>query len=73
MSTEFDYDLTPQQWETLKALRRTAIEHVRLHRPALDQLVALQLAGIDGDAPFITAAGRKVLVRGSARLLDLAA
>ncbi len=24
MDAEFDYDLTPDQWETLKAIRRTA-------------------------------------------------
>jgi len=24
MDTEFDYDLTPNQWETLKALRKPA-------------------------------------------------
>ncbi len=73
MSTEFDFDLTLQQWETLKAVRVTAIERVGLNRFVLLELVALQLAGIDGDRPFITPTGRKVLVRGSARLLDLAA
>ncbi len=73
MSAEFDHELTRDQWETLKALRVTAIERARLSRIVLDELIALQLAGIDGDGPFITPAGRKVLVRGSARLLDLVA
>ncbi len=73
MSTEFDYELTRDQWETLKALRVTAIEGVRLNRFVVNELVALQLASIDGDRPFITPAGRKVLVRGSAQLLDLVA
>ena len=73
MDVEFDHELTLWQWETLKALRATAGEPVRPNRLILEELVALQLAGIDGDRPFITPAGRKVLVRGSARLLDLVA
>ncbi len=73
MSTVFDYELTRDQWETLKALRITAVECVRLNRFVVDELVALQLADMNGDRPLITAMGRKVLVRGSARLLDLVA
>jgi hypothetical protein len=72
MSVESDYDLTPDQWEALKALRAPA--RLASSRSALEQLVALQLAAIDDDGrPVITLMGRKVLVRGSSRLLDLAA
>jgi len=73
MSPEFDHELTAHQWETLKALRVTAVERVRLNRLVLGELIALQLAEMNGDRPFITATGRKVLIRGSARLLDVAA
>lgn len=72
MNAEFDYDLTPDQWETLKALRAPA-KPARLNQFVIDDLVALQLARISNDMPVITAIGRKVLVRGSSRLWDLAA
>jgi hypothetical protein len=71
MSVESDYDLTPDQWEALKALRAPA--RLASSRLALQQLVALRLAEIDNGRPVITSMGRKVLVRGSSRLLDLAA
>jgi hypothetical protein len=71
MNAEIDYDLTRDQWETLKALR--APECRALNRSALKQLIALQLAAMGEDFPVITPRGRKVLVRGSCRLLDLAA
>jgi hypothetical protein len=74
MTEEFDYDLTPSQWETLKALRTPAAKLPRLSRDAIDGLVALGLAVIHDDIPAITAKGRKVLIRGSSLLLqDLAA
>ncbi|WP_291850509.1 hypothetical protein [Bradyrhizobium sp.] len=74
MQDEFDYDLTPDQWETLKALRSPASRLPRMSRHAIDGLIALGLAAINGDAPGITPTGRRVLVRGSSRLLqDLAA
>jgi hypothetical protein len=70
---EFDRELTPDQWETLKALRVPSRERRPLHRFFLDQLVSLGLAtDVDG-SPCMTDTGRKVLVRGSSRLLDLAA
>jgi len=72
MNAEFDYDLTPDQWETLKALR-TPAKFSRLNRFLIDDLVALQLAVISDNLPVITARGRKVLVRGSSRLWDVAA
>ena len=71
MSEEFDYDLTPKQWEALRAIRVPAPR--ALNRSALEQLVALQLAAMHGDLAVITPIGRKVLIRGSSRLLDLAA
>jgi hypothetical protein len=70
MSAEFDYELTPEQWEALRAIRVPGPR--ALNRPVLEQLVALQLAARDGDLAVITPKGRKVLIRGSSRLLDLA-
>jgi hypothetical protein len=70
---EFDRELSPDQWETLKALRSPTRERRPLNRYFLDQLIALGLAAITDGSPCMTDAGRKVLVRGSSRLLDLAA
>ena len=72
MSTEFDYDLAPDQWETLKALRGGAPQRRTPSRVVVDELVALGLAAMDGGRPLITAKGRSVLLRGSPQLLDLA-
>ena len=73
MSEEFDYDLTPSQWEALKALRTPAAK-LRASRYAIESLIALDLAAMNGDTPVLTATGRKVLIRGSSLLLqDLAA
>jgi hypothetical protein len=72
MHAELDYDLTHDQWETLKALRGGAPQRRALNRFVLNQLVALGLAGIDDGLPLITAKGRSVLLRGSTQLLDLA-
>jgi hypothetical protein len=74
MTEEFDYDLTPDQWEALKALRTPASRLARMSRRTIDGLIALELAAMNGDVAAITSKGRKVLVRGSSRLLqDLAA
>ena len=74
MSDEFDYDLTPAQWEALRALRTPASRLPRMSRYTIDGLIAQELATLHGDAPALTATGRKVLIRGSSRLLlDLAA
>jgi hypothetical protein len=74
MSAEFDYELTSEQWEVLRALRRPAPRSRRLNRLVVDGLIALQLAAMIDDGPVLTPRGRKVLVRGSSRLLlDLAA
>jgi hypothetical protein len=73
MNVEFDCDLTPDQWEALKALRLPAPRHRLLNRFVVENLVALQLATVIDDCPVITPHGRKVLVRGSSRLWDVAA
>ncbi len=73
MIEELDYVLTADQWETLKALRRTAIERRALNKSVLQQLVSLALAELVDGSPVLTAMGRTVLVRGSSSLLDLAA
>jgi hypothetical protein len=73
MNTELDYDLTPDQWEALKALRATSLKTRALNRFVLEDLIALRLAAISDDLPVITPWGRKVLVRGSTRLWDVAA
>jgi hypothetical protein len=73
MNAEIDYDLTPDQWEALKALRLPALERRILNRSVLKPLIALQLATITDDGPVITPKGRSVLLRGSPRLWDVAA
>ncbi|MDP3694399.1 hypothetical protein [Bradyrhizobium sp.] len=73
MNTEFDCDLTRDQWEALKALRLPAAERRIRDRLVVESLIALQLAAVTGDGPAITAKGRSVLLRGSPQLWDLAA
>lgn len=73
MNAEFDYDLTRDQWEALKALRLPAAERCILDRLNVGSLIALQLAAVTGDGPVITPKGRSVLLRGSPRLWDVAA
>jgi hypothetical protein len=73
MDTELDYDLTPDQWEALKALRIPATERRGLSGSIVNHLVTLELATVSDDRPRITAKGRSVLLRGSPRLLDVAA
>jgi hypothetical protein len=73
MNAEFDYDLTPDQWEALKAIRLPAQKGRRLSRFVVEQLIALELADISDDGPVITPKGRSVLLRGSPRLWDVAA
>lgn len=73
MNNDFDFDLSPDQWEALKAFRNP-LSNGRLSKSyLLESLVKLGLVVIGDGAPAITDAGRKVLVRGSCRLLDLAA
>ena len=73
MNPEFDYDLTPDQWETLKAIRVPFANGRALNRSVVENLVALGLAEMTGDRPVITRKGRSVLLRGSPRLWDVAA
>lgn len=70
MNAELDYDLSPDQWETLKALRAAAAQRRVPSRFVVEQLVALGLADASGEAPRITEIGRKVLIRGSAQLWE---
>ncbi|SIO63856.1 hypothetical protein SAMN05443247_10009 [Bradyrhizobium erythrophlei] len=74
MNDEFDYELTSDQWELLKALRAPAASPSRIRRFAVERLTALGLVAARGDSFVITPLGRKVLVRGSSQLLhDIAA
>jgi hypothetical protein len=73
MNAEFDYDLTRDQWEALKALRLPAAERRVADRRLVEGLIALQLAAMAGDGASITPKGRSVLLRGSPRLWDVAA
>jgi ribosomal protein S19E (S16A) len=73
MNEEIDYDLTPDQWETLKALRVPVSNAALLKRFVLEDLVALGLVAISDNVPAITPEGRKTLIRGSSKLWDVAA
>jgi len=73
MSNDFDFELAPDQWEALRTLRNP-LSNGRLAKSYLvEGLVELGLVAINDGVPAITPAGRKVLVRGSCRLLDLVA
>jgi hypothetical protein len=73
MSNDIDFDLSPDQWEALKALRNP-VSIVRLSKAYLvEGLVKLGLVVVNDGVPSMTPTGRKVLVRGSCRLLDLVA
>lgn len=74
MSNEFEVELTIRQWEVLKALRTVGANPTMINRVAVDRLVSLGFIAVRGESFAITPAGRKVLIRGSSRLLhDLAA
>jgi hypothetical protein len=70
---EHDDDPTPEQWEALKALRAPASMSSTVNPSVLGELIALGFAATRGDLTVITPSGRRVLVRGSPRLLDVAA
>lgn len=73
MSNDFDFDLSSDQWEALRTLRNP-LSNGRLSKAYLvESLVELGLVVVNDGVPAMTSAGRKVLVRGSCRLLDLAA
>ncbi|WP_298252096.1 hypothetical protein [Bradyrhizobium sp.] len=73
MNDESDFDLKPDQWEALKALRAPFARPSAATRSALGDLVALGLVTISDRIPAITEKGRRALIRGSFRLLDGAA
>ena len=73
MNDEIDYNLTPDQWEALKALRVPTSRLSALNPFVIEDLVALGLAAMSDDMPVITPKGRKALIRGSSRLWDVAA
>ena len=73
MSNDIDFDLSPDQWEALKALRNP-VSNGRLSKAYLvEGLVKLGLVVVSDGVPSMTPTVRKVLVRGSCRLLDLVA
>ncbi|WP_158670262.1 hypothetical protein [Bradyrhizobium guangdongense] len=72
MTDDFDLDLSPDQWAALRTLRNP-LSNGRLKAHLVESLVTLGLVVIDDGVPAITTTGRKVLVRGSCRLLDLVA
>ena len=73
MSNDVDFDLSPDQWEALRALRNP-VSSGRLSKAyLLEGLVKLGLVVMNDGTPVMTPIGRKVLVRGSCRLLDLVA
>ncbi len=74
MNEDDEFELRPDQWEALKALRAPiAAASAGKLRVAIDDLIALGLASIDDQIPAMTPEGRKALIRGSFRLLDNAA
>jgi hypothetical protein len=73
MSNDVDFDLSPDQWEVLKALRKPVSNGRLAQAYVVEGLVKLGLVVVNDDVPAMTPAGRKALVRGSCRLLDLAA
>jgi hypothetical protein len=73
MSNDFDFDLSPDQWEALKALRKPVSNGRPAKAYVVESLVQLGLVVVDDGVPAMTPGGRKALVRGSCRLLDLAA
>ncbi len=74
MNDEFDYELTPYQWEVLRALRAPAANPSRIRKSAIESLSAFGFVAMRGDSFVITPLGRKVLIRGSSQLLqDIAA
>ena len=73
MSNDFDFDLSPDQWEALRTLSNP-VSNGRLSKAyRVESLVELGLVVVNDGVPAMTPTGRKVLVRGSCRLLDLVA
>ncbi|TCU69593.1 hypothetical protein EDE08_108341 [Bradyrhizobium sp. R2.2-H] len=72
MNDDFDFELSQDQWAALRSLRNP-LSNGRLKAHLVESLVALGLVVINDGVPAMTPIGRKVLVRGSCRLLDLVA
>ncbi|OPY97999.1 hypothetical protein A5906_34135 [Bradyrhizobium sacchari] len=73
MTNDFDFDLSSDQWEALKALRNPVSNGRFAKAYLIESLIKLGLVDMNDGVPAMTATGRKVLVRGSCRLLDLVA
>jgi hypothetical protein len=73
MNDESDFDLRPDQWETLKALRAPLAGQSAPNRLVLDELLLLGLVTVSDQVPVITPRGRRALIRGSFSLMDAAA
>ena len=73
MNNDLDFDLSSDQWDALKALRNPVSRDRLLKAYVVEGLVKLGLVAVRDGVPAMTPIGRKVLVRGSCRLLDLAA
>jgi hypothetical protein len=54
-------------------LRLPAPQRGVLNQFVVEHLIALHLAAMHNEAPVLTPEGRKVLIRGSSRLWDVAA
>jgi hypothetical protein len=68
-----DIELSPDQWEALKALRHHSSRDRHVKSYMVEDLAKLGLVTISDGLVMLTPTGRKVLVRGSCQLLDLAA
>ena len=73
MNDDFDFELSSDQWAALRTLRNPVTNNRPSKAYLVDSLVKLDLVVVDDGVPAMTPMGRKVLVRGSCRLLDLAA
>ena len=73
MSNDVDFDLSPDQWEALRTLRNPMSSSRLAKAYLIESLVKLGLVVVNDGGPAMTPTGRKVLVRGSCRLLDLVA
>jgi len=73
MTANLDDHLTLDQWNALKALRPSGVASGNPGRYMIEALIALELAAMVDGHPVITEQGRRVVLRGSPRLWDLAA
>jgi hypothetical protein len=73
MTDELDFDLSPDQWEALRALRNPPPNGRPSRAHLVKGLIELGFVAVEDGRPVMTPEGRKMLVRGSCRLLDVAA